>query len=320
MPEPLRHNWTISEITEIYSRPVLELVYQAATVHRQNHDPRAIQVSSLLSIKTGGCSEDCKYCSQSSHYETDIQVEPMMEVAEIVARAKSAKESGSGRFCLSTAWRQIPHAEMDNILEIIRSVNELGLEVCATMGMLSQSQARQLKEAGLHTYNHNLDTGKAYYEQIVTTRSYEDRLNTLQNAQEAGLNICSGGILGMGESLEDRLDLLKNLANLRRHPESVPINVLVPVEGTEIRKDPDFSFWDLLRTVATARIMMPQSYVRLSAGRASLGEIEQAFCFFAGANSIFSGDKLLTTKNNEPDQDDRLFNILGLYKSQYGHH
>ena len=312
--ENLRNNWSLAEIENIYNRPILDLIYTAATVHRQHHDPRAIQISSLLSIKTGGCTEDCKYCSQSSFYETEIQAEPMMEVDEIVSKARLAKESGSSRFCLSTAWRQIPNAEMEKILKIISSVNELGLEVCATMGMLSQTQARQLKDAGLHTYNHNLDTGEKFYDKIISTRTYQDRLDTLNIVQDAGLNICSGGILGMGESKEDRFDMLKNLSSLKRHPESVPINVLVPVEGTEIQKDPDFSFWDLLRTVATTRFIMPESQVRLSAGRASLSETEQAMCFFAGANSIFSGDKLLTTKNAEPDQDERLFEILGLYK------
>jgi biotin synthase len=310
----IRNNWTIAEIGEFYNKPLLELAYQAATVHRKFHDPRAIQISSLLSIKTGGCTEDCKYCSQSSFYETDIKAQPLMKVGEIMIKAKEALENGSHRFCLSTAWRQIPDVEMEKILEIIRSVNDLGLEVCATMGMLSQTQARQLKEAGLHTYNHNLDTGEKFYDKIISTRTYHDRLDTLNVAQEAGLNICSGGILGMGESAEDRLDMIQSLSSLKRHPESVPINVLVPIEGTEIQKDPNFSFWDLLRTVATARIIMPKTNVRLSAGRASLNDVEQSFCFFAGANSIFSGDKLLTTPNNQPDQDEKLFEILGLYK------
>ncbi|MDH4263089.1 MAG: biotin synthase BioB [Spirochaetia bacterium] len=310
----IRNNWTIDEINNIYSQPLLDLVFHSATVHRKFHDPREIQISSLLSIKTGGCTEDCKYCSQSSFYETATTAEPMMKIDEILKKAKQAKENGSSRFCLSTAWRQIPNVEMENILEIIRNVNQLDLEVCATMGMLSQTQAKQLKDAGLHTYNHNLDTGENYYDKIISTRSYQDRLDTLNVVQEAGLNICSGGILGMGESKEDRFNMLKNLSSLKKHPESVPINVLVPIEGTEMKKDPDFSFWDLLRTVATARIIMPQSNVRLSAGRASLNDMEQSFCFFAGANSIFSGEKLLTTNNALPDQDEKLFQILGLYK------
>ncbi|MDH4199360.1 MAG: biotin synthase BioB [Spirochaetia bacterium] len=310
----VRNNWTINEIKDIYNQPLLELVYQSATVHRHFHDPRAIQISSLLSIKTGGCTEDCKYCAQSSYYETNIRTEPLMQVADIVNKARLALENGSSRFCLSTAWRQIPDAEMEKILDIISAVNDLGLEVCATMGMLSQAQAQQLKDAGLHTYNHNLDTGENFYEKIISTRTYKDRLDTLNIVQEAGLNVCSGGILGMGESMDDRINMLQNLSSLKRHPESVPINILVPVEGTDIQRDPDFSVWDLLRTVACARIIMPQTQVRLSAGRTSLTNIETAFCFFAGANSIFSGDQLLTTPNVLPGHDDDLFKLLGLYK------
>lgn len=310
----VRHDWSLDEIEEIYRRPLLELCFKAASIHREFHDPRAIQVSSLLSVKTGGCTEDCKYCSQSSFYDTAVEDEAMMELDDVLSKARNALENGASRFCLSTAWRQIPDEQMPDILKMIQSVNELGLEVCATMGMLSQSQARQLKEAGLHTYNHNLDTGEKFYEKIISTRSYQDRLKTLSYVQEAGIEICSGGIIGMGESPADRIDMLRNLSNLAIHPQSVPINILVPIEGTEVKKDPDFSFWDLLRIVATARIIMPASYVRLSAGRSFLSDPEQAFCFLAGANSIFSGEKLLTTPNVEADRDENLLNLLGLYK------
>jgi len=314
-----RKKWTINEIEEIHGQPLLELVYQSATVFRKYHDPREIQVSALLSIKTGGCAEDCKYCSQSSFYETDTKAEPMMEIGQILEQAKKSRDQGASRFCLSTAWRQIPDTQMKNILEIVNSVSKLGMEVCATMGMLTRTQAQKLREAGLHTYNHNLDTGEKFYDKIVSTRTYQERLDTLNFAQEAGLNICSGGILGMGESKHDRMDMLRNLANLKKQPESVPINVLVPIEGTAMQKDPDFSFWDLLRTICTARILMPESNVRLSAGRNSLSAVEQSFCFFAGANSIFSGDKLLTTDNVLPDQDEELLSLLGLYKKYHSH-
>jgi biotin synthase len=314
-----RNNWTISEIKEIYKTPIIDLVFESALIHRKFHNSRAIQVSALLSIKTGGCTEDCKYCSQSIFYKTNVEDSEMVSKDQIIKKAQEAKVSGASRFCLSTAWRQIPDEEMKGVLEIISSVNQLGLEVCATMGMLNQNQARQLKEAGLHTYNHNLDTGENFYKEIVSTRNYTDRLNTLNIVQEAGLSVCSGGILGMGETENDRMDMLMHLATLKEHPGSVPINVLVPVEGTEIKKDPNFSFWDLLRTIATARLLMPASYVRLSAGRTYLSDPEHALCFLAGANSIFAGEKLLTTPNVEGNRDDTLFQLLGLYKINSGH-
>jgi len=314
--EPIRNNWTTNEIEEIYNQPVLDLVFRAASIHRSFNNPREIQISSLLSVKTGGCSEDCKYCSQSSYYETPTEKEEKLELPQIIEKAKAAREAGASRFCLSTAWREVPEAEMGSIIEMISGVRDLGLEVCATMGMIKKEQAKRLKEAGLHTYNHNLDTGADFYKEIISTRSYDDRLNTLSNLFEAGLDICSGGIIGMGESAKDRIDMLTTLSNLPKHPGSVPINILVPIDGTPMDTDPDFNFWDLLRTIATTRIIMPRTNVRLSAGRNQLTEIEQGFCIFAGANSIFSGEKLLTTDNAERSADENLFRSLDLFSRQ----
>jgi len=305
-----------ASLLNIYNQPLLELVFQAAKVHREYHDPRAIQISSLLSIKTGGCSEDCKYCSQSLYYKTDVMDEALLPLETIILQAQNAKKNGADRFCLGTAWRNIPDMEMDTIQEIIKAVADMGLEVCATMGMVTLEQAKKLKDAGLSAYNHNLDTGPEFYSEIISTRTYENRLETIANIQKADIKLCSGAIIGMGERIEDRMDMLLSLLSLETPPESVPINVLVPIEGTEVIRDPSFNFWDLLRMIATTRIVLPESRVRLSAGRNELNESEQAFCFFAGANSIFSGSKLLTTPNTEIDQDAKLLEILDLYPLQ----
>jgi len=310
------HDLTRASLLKIYYQPLLELVFQAAKVHREYHDPRAIQISSLLSIKTGGCSEDCKYCSQSLYYKTEVKDESLLPIDNILLQAQKAKNNGSDRFCLGTAWRNIPDIEMEKIQEIIKAVAEMGLEVCATMGMVTLEQAQKLKKAGLSAYNHNLDTGPEFYSEIISTRTYEDRLETISNIQKADIKLCSGAIIGMGERIEDRMDMLLSLLSLETPPESVPINVLVPIEGTEIMRDPSFDFWNLLRMVATTRIVLPTSRVRLSAGRNELNDSEQAFCFFAGANSIFSGSKLLTTPNTEIDQDAKLLEILDLYPLQ----
>lgn len=312
----LRHDWSAEEIREIYETPLLDLVYRAAGVHREFFNPREIKVSSLLSVKTGGCSEDCKYCSQSSYYKTETADEPMLTTTQVVEAARRARENGATRFCLSTAWRNIDDAELPKVSEMITAVKALNLEVCATMGSLTAAQAGALKEAGLDAYNHNLDSGPGYYEKIITTRSYHERLETLENVQGAGISLCSGGIIGMGESLQDRIEMLRDLSNLDPHPESAPINILVPIEGAPLERDPHFSFWDLLRTIATAKILMGGTYVRLSAGRRELSDVETAFCFLAGANSIFMGDKLLTTENADAGDDEALFSILGLVKKE----
>jgi len=308
----IRYDWTREEIQKIYNRPLLELVHSAAIAHRENHNASEMQVSSLLSVKTGGCSEDCKYCSQSSLYDTETDDQPMMAIEAVIEAAKRAKENGSTRFCMGTAWREIPDSQMQNITSMIEAVRNIGLEVCATMGMVSDAQAIELKNAGLSAYNHNLDSGEKFYENIISTRSYGERLETIRRLQEAGIGVCSGGIIGMGEEPVDRIDMLFHLSTMPTHPESVPINILVPVEGTPIEKDNSFNFWDLLKTVATARILMPKSFVRLSAGRSELSQVEQAFCFMAGANSVFAGEKLLTTANIEEDRDKELFLLLGL--------
>ncbi|MES0489700.1 MAG: biotin synthase BioB [Leptospirales bacterium] len=308
----IRYDWTREEIQQIYNRPLLDLVFAAATVHRGHHNPSEIQVSSLVSVKTGGCSEDCKYCSQSSLYDTETGDQPMMALEAVIEAAKRAKQSGSTRFCMGTAWREIPDSQMENITSMIEAVRNIGLEVCATMGMVTDAQAKELKNAGLSAYNHNLDSGEKFYENIVSTRSYADRLETIRRLQEAGIGVCSGGIIGMGEEASDRIDMLFHLSTMATHPESVPINILVPVEGTPLKKDERFNFWDLLKTVATARILMPKSFVRLSAGRKELSQVEQAFCFMAGANSVFAGEKLLTTANIDEDSDKELFILLGL--------
>ncbi|MDA1196911.1 MAG: biotin synthase BioB [Nanoarchaeota archaeon] len=309
----IRNNWKLEEIKEIYEMPLLELVYRASTLHRQHNDPREVQVSSLLSIKTGKCSEDCSYCPQSARHKSEIESHKLMDVDAVVACAKQAKASGSSRFCMGAAWREVKDDEdFDSILEMVKQVDALGMEVCCTLGMLTESQAKKLKEAGVYAYNHNLDTSREYYSKIITTRTYDDRLETLENVRNAGMTICCGGILGMGEKDEDRLKMLQTLSQLTPHPESVPINALQPVPGTPLEKNELISVWEMIRMIATTRIVLPSAVVRLSAGRINFSKEGQALCFLAGANSIFAGDKLLTQPNPKQNEDTELFKILGL--------
>ena len=309
----VRHDWTLDEIAELYHLPVLELVYRAATVHRQFHTPNEVQVCTLLSVKTGGCPEDCAYCPQAARYHTDVETHKLMDVDTVVNAAAEAKANGSTRFCMGAAWREVrDNRDFDKVLDMIRQVSEMGLEVCATLGMAQPHQLSQMKEAGLHAYNHNLDSDENFYSEIISTRTYEDRLQTLRNVRQAGLTVCCGGIIGMGEALEQRLGLLQTLATMAPHPESVPINALVAVEGTPLAGQPKVPVWDMVRMIAVARILMPTSHVRLSAGRIHYSTEEQALCFLAGANSIFAGDKLLTTANNGTDADSVMFRTLGL--------
>jgi biotin synthase len=313
----LRTDWTRNEIEDIYFTPLLELIYRASTVHRKYHQTGEVQVCTLLSIKTGGCPEDCAYCPQSARYQTEVDAEPLLDLSEVIDAALAAKENGSTRFCMGSAWRNARgNKEFDRVTEMIKAVNALGLEVCCTLGMLTEEQAYRLKEAGLYAYNHNLDSGEEFYDKIITTRTYQDRLDTLANVRKADLSVCCGGIIGMGESDSDRLDLLHTLATLPKHPESVPINALIAVKGTPMEGREKTSVWEMLRMIATARIVMPSSMVRLSAGRVDMPFTEQALCFLAGANSIFSGEKLLTTPNNESDQDKEMFDLLGLAPRQ----
>ncbi|NBP71001.1 MAG: biotin synthase BioB [Cytophagia bacterium] len=309
----IRNNWTKQEIEAIYNRPVLELIYDAATVHRQFHEASEVQVCTLLSVKTGGCPEDCAYCPQAARYHTDVKVQKLMEVEEVIGKALEAKESGSTRFCMGAAWREVrDNRDFDKVLEMVKGVNSMGMEVCCTLGMLSAEQAQKLKDAGLYAYNHNLDTSEEFYNDIITTRNYGDRLETLENVRSAKISVCSGGIIGMGEKEGDRIGMLHTLATLPEHPESVPVNALVPVEGTPLEDQEKVSVWEMVRMIATARIIMPKAMVRLSAGRVRMTLEEQALCFMAGANSIFAGDKLLTTPNPGYVQDKEMFQILQL--------
>jgi len=309
----LRNNWTKEEISAIYHQPVLELVYQAASVHRHFHNPQEVQVCTLLSIKTGGCPEDCSYCPQAARYHTDVKVEKLMEVEAVLSNAREAKEAGSTRFCMGAAWRELrDNRDFDKVIDMIKGVNSMGMEVCCTLGMITEDQATKLKEAGLYAYNHNLDTSEEFYDEIISTRTYDDRLKTLDNVRKTGISVCSGGIIGMGETTEDRIGMLHTLATLPEHPESVPVNALVPVAGTPLENQPKVPVWDMLRMIATARILMPHAMVRLSAGRVRMTFEEQALCFLAGANSIFSGEKLLTTPNPEVDMDKELFQVLSI--------
>ncbi len=313
MPSLIRHNWTNEEISEIYNTPLIELIYRAATVHREYHETGEVQVCTLLSIKTGGCSEDCSYCPQSARYNTGINSEKLMPKEMILAAAERAKEAGSTRFCMGAAWRSArQNKDFDEVLDVVTGVADLGLEVCATLGMLTDEQAAQLKEAGLYAYNHNLDSSEDFYKKIITTRTYDDRLDTIKKVQDNNISVCSGGIIGMGETHEDRIGLLYTLSNLSPHPESVPVNALIAVKGTPMEGQPKVPSWDMARMIATARILMPQSMVRLSAGRVRMNYEEQALCFMAGANSIFTGEKLLTTHNNELDDDMQMFKLFGL--------
>ena len=315
LPEttPLRHDWTVSEVVALHDLPLLDLLHRAQTIHRAFHPPDTIQLCTLLSVKTGGCPEDCSYCPQSSKYESPVESEKMLDVESVIASARRAREAGSTRFCMGAAWREVKEGPaFDRVLTMVRGVKELGLEACCTLGMLSESQAVALKDAGLDAYNHNLDSSREFYGTIITTRSYEDRLRTLENVRKAGITVCSGGIIGMGESTRDRARMLITLANLDPHPESVPINALVPVEGTPLADRPPVDPIELVRMIATARILMPRSMVRLSAGRASLTREAQLLCMMAGANSLFYGDKLLTTPNADTDDDQRLLRDAGV--------
>ncbi len=313
MPNTLRHNWTLAEIEAIYSSPLLELVFKAATVHHASQNTAEVQVCTLLSIKTGGCSEDCAYCPQAARYDTGVNVEALMNKEAVMGYAQKAKEAGSTRFCMGAAWREVrDNRDFDRVLEMVKGVNELGMEVCCTLGMLTEDQAKRLADAGLYAYNHNLDTSKEHYEEIITTRSFEDRLETLDNVRKAGVSVCCGGIIGLGETKEDRIKMLHTLSTMPTHPESVPINALVPVAGTPLEHNSKVAVWDMVRMIATARILMPETMVRLSAGRTDFSLAEQALCFMAGANSIFAGEKLLTTPNPSFEEDHEMFALLGL--------
>ena len=309
----IRNNWTKEEISGIYNSPLLDLIYRAASVHRENNDYSEVQISSLLSIKTGGCPEDCAYCPQAARFHTDLEVQALMSVNEVTEAAQKAKNAGATRLCMGAAWREVrDNRDFDRVIEMVKSVNSLEMEVCCTLGMLTESQAQRLADAGLYAYNHNLDTSEDDYKRIITTRTYDDRLKTIDNARKAKLTVCSGGIIGLGETVEDRISMLKTLSTMVKHPESVPINALVPVKGTPLADQPKVPIWDMVRMIATARIIMPKTVVRLSAGRTEMSLTDQAFCFMAGANSIFAGDKLLTTPNPAFNEDMEMFNLLGL--------
>jgi biotin synthase len=308
----IRNDWTKAEVEALFAMPFNDLLFDAQVVHRQHFNPNEVQVSTLLSIKTGACPEDCKYCPQSARYDTGLEKERLLEIEKVIQRAKEAKQVGSTRFCMGAAWRNPRDRDMPYILKMVEEVKSLGLETCMTLGMLTRDQAVALKQAGLDYYNHNLDTSPEYYGDIITTRTYQDRLNTLENVRAAGMNVCSGGIVGMGETVSDRASMLVQLANLPEQPQSVPINMLVKVKGTPLDSVEDLDYFEFIRTIAVARIMMPKSHVRLSAGREAMNEQMQALCFMAGANSIFYGCKLLTTSNPDTHEDVMLFKKLGI--------
>ena len=308
----IRHDWSRQEVRALFALPFPELMFRAQAIHRLHFDPTEVQISTLLSIKTGGCPEDCAYCPQSIHYDTGVKAEKLMSVDAVVAEARAARQAGASRFCMGAAWREPKDRDLDKVCEMVAGVKALGLESCATLGMLTGDQARRLKSAGLDFYNHNLDTSPEYYGAIITTRTYQDRLDTLAHVRDAGIHVCCGGIVGMGESAEDRVGMIATLANLPVHPESVPINMLVEVEGTPLARGAKLDPLDFVRTIAVARVTMPKSVVRLSAGREDMSDETQALCFLAGANSIFYGPKLLTTPNPERDHDMRLMDRLGL--------
>lgn len=329
----LRYDWTKEEAIELFKQPFNSLLHRAHSLHSQYFDPNQIQLSTLLNIKSGGCAEDCSYCSQSAHHNTGVKDDPMMEVEGVVAAAQKAKSLGAGRFCMGAAWRSPSAEAMPAILEMVKQVKALGMETCMTLGMLSEEQTQALKDAGLDYYNHNVDTSRGYYDKIVSTRSYQDRLDTLQSLQRHDIKVCSGGIIGLGESVEDRASMLSTLSQLQPHPQSVPINMLVPVQGTPsaltannnqgdkaTEKVQSVDSFDFIKTIAVAKIMMPASRIRLSAGRASMSEEMQALCFYAGANSIFYGEQLLTTKNQDASRDQALFDKLGLYSQKSPQH
>ncbi|TND08388.1 MAG: biotin synthetase [Bacteroidetes bacterium] len=309
----IRNNWTKEEILDIYNTPLLELVFRAASVHRAHNPTGEVQVSSLLSIKTGGCPEDCGYCPQAARYHTGVDVHKLLPLDEVMQAADNAKSGGASRMCLGAAWREVrDNRDFDRVLDMVKGITSKGMEVCCTLGMLTEEQAKKLADAGLYAYNHNLDSSAEFYETIITTRTYDDRLKTIEHVRNSGITVCSGGIIGMGETTDDRIGMLLTLANMPKHPDSVPINALVPVEGTPMEDRPPVPVWDMIRMIAVTRIVMPETVVRLSAGRLEMSMEAQALCFMAGANSIFAGDKLLTTPNPEFNQDMDMFRILGL--------
>ncbi len=310
--QPMRNDWKIDEISRLFHFPLNDLLFKAHTIHRTNFNPNEVQTSTLMSIKTGACPEDCAYCPQSGHYNTGLSKEQLVALDDVIKAAKAAKETGATRFCMGAAWKTPSGKDFPVVLEMIKAVKDLELETCVTLGMLSEEQTQALKTVGLDYYNHNLDTSREYYQQIITTRTFDDRLQTLDMVRDAGINVCSGGILGMGENENDRLGLLQSLANLPEHPQSVPINQLIAVKGTPLENAKAITSFEFIRMIAVARIMMPKSYVRLSAGRENMSDEMQAMCFFAGANSIFYGSKLLTTDNPETDKDIQLFSALGI--------
>ncbi|TDI62125.1 MAG: biotin synthase BioB [Alphaproteobacteria bacterium] len=314
-PSEIRQNWTMAEVLELFELPFSDLMFKAQTLHRRYFDANEVQLSQLLSIKTGGCPEDCAYCPQSAKYKKDtgLDAAKLMDVEKVVADARAAKAAGASRYCMGAAWSRPKDKDLDQVVEMVKQVKALGLETCLTLGMLEKHQAERLKAAGLDFYNHNIDTSPEYYSEIITTRTFQDRLDTLEHVRNAGLNVCSGGIVGMGEAREDRAGMLKTLATLETHPQSVPINMLVKVKGTPLAESEDLDPFEYVRTIAVARIMMPASYVRLSAGREAMSDEMQALCFLAGANSIFYGEKLLTTPNPASNKDMELFERLGIY-------
>ena len=313
MSQDIRNNWTLEEIRDIYHSPVLQLIVRGAEVHKKYQTTGEVQVCTLLSVKTGGCSEDCAYCPQAARYNTGVNAHKVMAYEDVIGKALDAKNEGSTRFCMGAAWRNVKdNSDFDKVIDMVKGVNALGLEVCCTLGMLTEDQAVRLKEAGLYAYNHNLDTSEEHYGDIITTRTYHDRLTTLNNVEKAGMSVCCGGIIGLGETDEDRIKLLHTLATRENHPESVPVNALVSVKGTPLEGRERVQVWEMVRMIATARILMPKAMVRLSAGRNEMNYEQQALCFLAGANSIFAGDKLLTTPNPEFSADKEMFNLLGL--------
>lgn len=313
MSQDIRNNWTLEEIRDIYHSPVLQLIVRGAEVHKKYQTTGEVQVCTLLSVKTGGCSEDCAYCPQAARYNTGVNAHKVMAYEDVIGKALDAKNEGSTRFCMGAAWRNVKdNSDFDKVIDMVKGVNALGLEVCCTLGMLTEDQAVRLKEAGLYAYNHNLDTSEEHYGDIITTRTYDDRLTTLNNVEKAGMSVCCGGIIGLGETDEDRIKLLHTLATRENHPESVPVNALVSVKGTPLEGRERVQVWEMVRMIATARILMPKAMVRLSAGRNEMNYEQQALCFLAGANSIFAGDKLLTTPNPEFSADKEMFSLLGL--------
>ncbi len=313
--QALRHDWSIDEITDLFKLPFNDLLFKAHSIHRDNHNPNEVQISSLLSIKTGACAEDCGYCSQSAKHNTDLERERLLPVEEVIEKAKIARSNGSTRFCMGAAWRNPTDKNLEKVIDMVKAVKGLGMETCITLGMLTEKQSRALKEAGLDYYNHNLDTSPEFYGNVITTRTFQDRLDTLNHVRDQGINVCSGGILGMGETATDRASMLQQLANMPEHPQSVPINMLVQIEGTPLYGADKIDAIEFVKSVAVARIIMPKSQVRLSAGRHEMSDEMQALCFFAGANSIFYGDKLLTTENCETNDDMALFARLGIQPS-----